>query len=388
MSGPFPSSVTAVPPAPVSHLPDGRLDVLDILRGLAIAGMILVHWHQRIGAEAGGWQDGIAWAVWVLVEQKSWGIFAFLFGVGFAVLLRRLEARGEAVVPIYLRRLAALALFGIVAEVGFGFNVLFQYACWGLVLLAVRRWSTGALLALALGAACARPLVAWWTGTMPWAPDQSLTQAVATAAQGSDYGALVSARWALFQEARIPDTWPELLPDTNLVLFILGLLALRHQVIEQPKRHLRLIAGWMSFGLLAWAAWWLVLRHLASDARTDALASGFGLIQEQWLCFTYIGAVVLLLAYRPWWTERLALFGAAGRVALTNYLLQVAVVDVLASGYGLGLRLAPAAYLLGAVLLFTAQALASRAWLERYRMGPLEWVWRVITYWRPQPLRR
>ena len=106
---------------------------------------------------------------------------------------------------------------------------------------------------------------------MPWAPDQSLTQAVATAAHGSDYGALVSARWALFQEARIPDTWPELLPDTNLVLFILGLLALRHQVIEQPKRHLRLIVGWMSFGLLAWAAWWLVLRHLASDARTETL---------------------------------------------------------------------------------------------------------------------
>ena len=125
-----------------------------------------------------------------------------------------------------------------------------------------------------------------------------------------------------------------------------------------------------------------------STSHQAAQASGFGLIQEQWLCFTYTGAVVLLLAYRPWWTERLALFGAAGRVALTNYLLQVAVVDVLASGYGLGLRLTPAAYLLGAVLLFTAQALASRAWLERYLMGPVEWVWRVVTYWRPQPLRR
>ena len=129
MSAPPLSSPGAVAQESQAPGPGGRLDVLDILRGLAIFGMILVHWHQRIGAEATGWQDAIAWAVWVLVEQKSWGTFAFLFGVGFAVLLRRLESRGEAVVPIYLRRLAALALFGVVAEVGFGFNVLFQYAC-------------------------------------------------------------------------------------------------------------------------------------------------------------------------------------------------------------------------------------------------------------------
>jgi uncharacterized protein len=387
MSVPYLSSLGAVAPDADPRTPGGRLDVLDILRGLAIAGMILVHWHQRIGSEAAGWQDAIAWAVWVLVEQKSWGTFAFLFGVGFAVLLRRLESRGEAVVPIYLRRLAALALFGVIAEVGFGFNVLFQYACWGLVLLAVRSWSTGALLGLAAVAASARPLVAWWTGAMPWAPHASLTEAVATAAKGADYGALVAARWALFLQARIPDTWPELLPDTNLVLFIIGLLALRHRVIEQPKRHLRLISGWMGFGLLAWATWWLGLRHLASGIREAAIASGFGLIQEQWLCFTYMGAVLLLLTYRPWWTERLALFGAAGRTALTNYLLQVAVVDVLASGYGLGLRLSPMRYVVGAGLMFTVQALASRAWVRRHRMGPLEWIWRVITYGRPQPLR-
>jgi uncharacterized protein len=388
MSAPSPASAAATAPATVSPAVDARLDALDILRGLAIFGMILVHWHQRIGSQVTGWQDAIAWVVWVLVEQKSWGVFAFLFGVGFAVLLRRLETRGEAVVAIYLRRLTALALFGVVAEVAFGFNILFEYACWALVLLAVRRWSSGALLVLAVLAACARPLAMWWTGAMPWAPDPSLTRAVAAAAQSSDYGALVAARWSLFRAARIPDTWPELLPNANLVLFILGFLALRHQVIEQPKRHARLITAWMTFGVLAWATWWLVLRELASGPRADALASGLGLIQEQWLCFTYIGAVVLLLAYRPRWSEKLALFGAAGRVALTNYLLQVAIVDVLASGYGFGLRLPPPAYVLGAVLLFTAQALGSGAWLGRCRMGPLEWIWRVVTYWRLQPLQR
>ena len=97
-----------VPLAPIDT--DGRLQSLDILRGLALFGMILVHFHQKMRLEATGVEDLIGWGVWVLVEQKSWGIFAFLFGVGFAVFLRRLEFRQDPVVPIYLRRLATLAV--------------------------------------------------------------------------------------------------------------------------------------------------------------------------------------------------------------------------------------------------------------------------------------
>ena len=174
-----PMSASSSAAVPTTTVPDPRvrqvrLDALDILRGLAILGMIVVHWHQRVGRPATGWEDVIAWAVWVLVEQKSWGIFAFLFGVGFALLLRGLEARGDPVVPIYLRRLTALAAFGVLAEVGFGFNVLFEYACWGLVLLLVCRWPSRRLMALAVLAAIARPLVAWWTGAVPWLADASL----------------------------------------------------------------------------------------------------------------------------------------------------------------------------------------------------------------------
>src|SRR6478735_9547103 len=117
------------PSAPVDV--DERLHALDILRGLALCGMILVHFHQKMRRPVEGLEDLIGWAVYVLVEQKAWGTFAFLFGVGFAILLRRLEARGAPVTRIYLRRLATLALFGIVAEVGFGFQILTAYAAWG-----------------------------------------------------------------------------------------------------------------------------------------------------------------------------------------------------------------------------------------------------------------
>jgi uncharacterized protein len=112
-----------------------------------------------------------------------------------------------------------------------------------------------------------------------------------------------------------------------------------------------------------------------------------GFVQDQWLCFTYIGALVLLLSFRPWWTQRLSIFGLAGRMALTNYMLQIIVLDVLASGYGAHLKLRPYAYVVAAVLLFGAEALISRAWLARYRFGPLEWVWRTVTYWQTPRLR-
>jgi uncharacterized protein len=385
-------------PAPAPVTADDRLHTLDILRGLALFGMILVHFHQKMRIEVTGLEDLIGWGVWILVEQKAWGIFAFLFGVGFAVLLRRLEARGAPVVPIYLRRLAGLAVFGLIAQVGFGFHILLEYAAWGLVLLLIRRWSTPAVLATAAIAASARPVTAaltalygWWTGASSPAPvSDALSQAVEAAAQNADYLTLLSARWALFVD-QLPNGWHDLLPDTNLALFCLGLLAVRHGILEQPLRHRRVIIGWMVFGALTWAAHWLVLRNLPElpiAGATWPVSQGLGLLNEQWLCLTYIGAIVLLLAYRPAWTHRLRAFASAGRMALTNYMLQVAVLDALASGYGLQLRLRPAAYVVAAVLLFSAEAAFSTAWLRRYRFGPLEWLWRMITYARPQPLRR
>src|SRR5262245_36705146 len=104
-----------------------RIASLDILRGLALLGMLIVHFHQLLRLEVKGPEDLIPWAVWILLEQKAWGTFAFLFGAGFALQLGRFNAHGVSVVPTYLRRLGMLALFGIVAGVGFGFHILLEY---------------------------------------------------------------------------------------------------------------------------------------------------------------------------------------------------------------------------------------------------------------------
>ena len=377
---------------------DERLHTLDILRGFALYGMVLVHFHQKMRIEVPGLEDLIGWGVWMLVEQKSWGSFAFLFGAGFAILLRRLESRGVPIAATYGRRMAALAAFGVVVELTTGFSILFEYACWGAVLFLMRRWPTPMLLVTAAFSAMARPVLYAWTAVqaaragleLPLPARVALRRAVEAAAQGPDYGALLDARWAQFA-GRLPHAWKDLLPDANLTLFILGLLAVRHGVLQEPRRHVRTIAGWMAFGALAWSLWWFVLRIGLGEPRSGAdvlMAAVVGLTQEQWLCFTWMGALVLLLEFRPAWTERLRPFGLAGRMALTQYVLQAVVLDVLASGYGLALKLRPFVYAPASLVFFAGQATLSAAWLARFRFGPLEWLWRTVTYASPQPMRR
>jgi uncharacterized protein len=126
---------------------------------------------------------------------------------------------------------------------------------------------------------------------------------------------------------------------------------------------------------------------VSNPALRPALLSSFGLIQDQWLCLTYAGAVILLVAYRPVWESRLRLFSVAGRMALTNYLLQIAVLDVLASPYGARLRVRPLISVGLTAALFGFLAIFSRWWLTRFRFGPAECVWRAATYLRWPPMR-
>lgn len=377
---------------------------LDILRGFALLGMILVHVHQHLERPATGLEDLISWAVWVGVEQKSWATFAFLFGVGFAIQLRRMAAKDAPVTSLYLRRLLGLALFGIPAYALFGFRILLDYAFWGVPLLLIRRWSVRSLLVAALVSMSALSLIEVARGTHEWltlgrqgadaiaeargaTPDPVRAALRAAEAQES-YPVLVGARLRAMRADYL--RWSFLVPGANLALFILGFLALRRGLFDAPKRHVRLIVAFMVLGLLSWAAWWLFLYPLSADFVPQRigrqLENGLGIVSEQWLAFTYIGGIVLLLAFRPAWERRLAAFAWAGRMALTNYLLQIAVLDVLSSGYGLEVQVRPGMVPLVAAAIFGLEVALSRIWLAKYRLGPAEWLWRSFTYGKMQAL--
>jgi uncharacterized protein len=103
----------------------------------------------------------------------------------------------------------------------------------------------------------------------------------------------------------------------------------------------------------------------------------------------YVAGLALLFQ-RPRARRFLSVLAPAGRMALTNYLSQTVISQFVYYGYGLNLigKLGPASCLLLMFSLFWVQVLVSHLWLARFRFGPAEWVWRSLTYGKPQPMRR
>jgi uncharacterized protein len=375
--------------------PAERIQSLDILRGFALVGMLIVHFHDR-STEPGGIDDVIRTLIWRLVESKSHGTFALLFGAGFAIQLRRAQARGVPFAGRYLRRLAVLAVFGFCAHAFFGFNVLLGYAVWGVPLLLIRNWSTRALIVTAVLSAASVLLynigMFWYLshGVGPEAARaagharvemfRAVNHAVTAAEAQSSYAVLFVTRlkhMAWFY--RQPFFF---MPGVTIALFIAGLLLVRHRVFENVGSHRRLLAGLAVFGIVSW----LVDDFLFPDSGFD---NTLGVLRDQWLMFAYVSVALLLLAWKPGLLVRLRVIGNAGRMALTNYLIQIAAIDLLFSGYAIGLgRVRPVIALPMALTLFAAQVAFSTVWLARCRFGPAEWLWRSLTYGQRQPMRR
>jgi len=182
------------------------------------------------------------------------------------------------------------------------------------------------------------------------------------------------------------------LPVNTVTLFLIGVIGLRLGIFDAPTRHRRLIVALMIFGAASWAfETWLpehqfppgtpILRQLT----LTRVYYGMGLIRGMWLAFTYMGAVLLLVARNPVWLRRLPAFGWTGRMALTNYMVQIVILDLLFSKYAFDVTLTPLGGLAAAIILFVVDVLFSRWWLSRHPYGPLEWLWRSATYARWQP---
>ena len=185
------------------------------------------------------------------------------------------------------------------------------------------------------------------------------------------------------------------LPVNTFTLFLLGFIGLRLGVFDEPGKHKRLIVSLGVFGVLSWGFVMFVADSLAPVTQGGLLRTmvlnrlqyGFSFLRDMWLSFAYIGVVLLLVARNRAWLTRLAMFAWTGRMALTNYMIQIAILDLTFAKYALGLTVTPLTGLTMAIALFVVDALVSRWWLARFRFGPCEWAWRSLTYGAPQPMR-
>lgn len=386
-----------------------RIPALDVLRGVAVGGILfanifvffglMVMPADRMAALPTAAADvAAAHFERVFVEGKFYSIFSLLFGIGFGVQLAR---GGDAAVKRFRRRLKILLAIGAVhAILIWAGDILMLYALLGFTMpwfarksdRDLLRWSVGLLAAPALlyMAALAVWMLAGHTTLSVQAEGVALPPDLLPMFERIGAGApkdafvgnlmILVGRWVdLFVTVRFPKV---------LGMFVLGLWTVRSGVALSPSDHRPLIRrwamlGWM-IGLPACAAAALIFDRWAYLPPSPAGLAGVVMqaVGFPMLGLGYAGTIALLVIDRR---RIVNVFAPVGRMALTNYLTQSLIGVTLATAYGFGLwwEVGASRALAIAVAIIAFQIPFSAIWLRYFRYGPVEWIWRRLTYGHP-----
>ncbi|CPI56070.1 Predicted membrane protein [Bordetella pertussis] len=364
-----------------------RLAHLDALRGFALFGILVVNIGVFASVYYGTGLPDPAFSrpldqwvnvlVAVLFESKFYLLFSFLFGYSFTLQIDAAQRAGAAFAPRFLRRLAGLAVLGLAhAVLLYHGDILLTYAVLGALLLALRRTAPERALRWACWLALLAGLGWLALGVLSLMTPQdpatlALTQEDALAALQA-YRGTIGTTIARHIHDLTHGVWMVVLLVQGpfvLAMFLAGLALGRRHALADPLAHPRLLRAVLAV----------------------VIGLGAGMLTAPLLSASY--AAALLLAMRRPAGARLARWLApAGRMALTNYLLQSLVCAVLFTAWGLRWvgTLAPLSVLGLAVLVFALQLPWSAWWLRRHAYGPVEWLLRALTLarwpaWRIEP---
>jgi uncharacterized protein len=376
-----------------------RYSALDALRGLALLGVLLVNLHSdfriSLSERLQGFHKDPSWmdrltdiAIAGIFEFKAFTLFSILFGVGLAVFAERAIDRGAKSNRLLFRRLIVLLILGLVhLFLIWNGDILTLYAICGFLLLPLLQLPTG-FLAIVGMIAIALPYFVPWGFTFP--DSDTLLGLVAEASQ-------------VYRDGSFWDVWMFHIRETKLLIMPLliyslpktwGLMAIgvvlwRIGIFKDPTRYSPwfLIAAVIGIGVGG------IATILSVYTESTGLPTGVPFVLLQVcsyipLAFGY-GAILLLLWRFPFFEKITKPFAAVGQMALTNYLTQSIILSLVFYGYGLGLygRTGSTIAIGVGLILYVIQMIGSQAWLHRYRFGPVEWLWRSLTYGRWQPMR-
>lgn len=414
-----------------------RIEALDFVRGVALCGILLMN-ITGFGlpdayvnpVNSGGATGANLWA-WIVTEigfeGTQRGLFSMLFGASAILLTSRLEAAGRAdAADIYFRRNLWLIGFGLVNAYGFLWfgDILYAYGVTALFLFAFRKMQAKHLLALGI--------VALLFATMWNSSDTSATlsayepyrEAVAAREAGRPLGPAQEEAIGAWDEARSEfESSPERIRAT---------VAAYHGGYRAVFDHVAAISRWWQsqglyryffdvFGmmLIGMGLFKLGVLTLERPARLywAMAAAGYGIgitvnvIETRWIMAHGFSAVAFAQAHITYDLGRLAMtighlgallllvrsgslswlrraFAAVGQMAVTNYLTHSVVCGFLFVGLGWYGRLERHELYYVVFAIWAAQLVISPLWLRHFRFGPVEWLWRTLTYMERQPMRR
>lgn len=402
--------------------------ILDALRGFAVMGILAMniidfsmpdtaYMSPAVHGGSSG-SDLVSWyASFVLIDGKMRALFALLFGASLLLVVDRAEANGENTARVHFSRMVWLAIFGLIHFylIWFG-DILFVYAAIGCIAYLFRHWEPRRLIKWAV----ALFLVGAIFWTIAWAgpfalkhsvendpnPHPVQVQELKEILDQSEYTAryapkqiaihlgsytdIVKHRWT---EMRFTPFARALMSITEILpIMMLGMALLRNGFLLgawDRRRYLSIACWTLPIGgaltlLIAW-----VMDHNAFHVLYVLPSQlAWSIVPRLMMAIGYAALLILLIKSLSG-TAILARVAAAGRAAFSNYLGTSLVMTTIFYGYGFGLfgsisRTETWIFVLGAV---TAMLLWSKPWLDHFRYGPLEWLWRSLARGCMQPMR-
>ncbi|PYK30001.1 MAG: hypothetical protein DME57_08290 [Verrucomicrobia bacterium] len=376
-----------------------RLEHIEVLRGFALAAVLLVHLQDLslytfLSHDAQSllptahWDNLIAPAFIALFRWKAITIFTLLFGVSFALQLERIDS-APRFSGFFIRRLFMLLVIGIAHSIFYYGDILRYYAVMGVFLLPANRLRTRTLVLIGIVIAL-----------FPWTLFDSFNSFVIR--DDASWQQLVTSTRAAFAgpnilemvRANIHYDWSIFASDWSFPLTLLGRLFIgaaigRSAALARPRENARswlwllIVTMPIGIGLTAFVS-------VMDDRKVpQMLQSSIRGATSLSLGLAYIAMFVLLFQL-PASRRLLSPLIAVGRMALTNYLLQTLVAIILF--YGVGFGIGPRFGLIGTLPFFAAifslQIIFSQWWLRRFHFGPVEWVWRRLSYGFVIPMRK
>ena len=395
-----------------------RITAIDVLRGVALLGILVMNIQgfsmpdaAYLNPTAYGDLTGANLWVWILghllTDEKMFGLFSMLFGAGILLMTSRIEQRGGRPGPLHYRRMGWLMLFGLLhAYLLWSGDILWTYGLCGLIVYLFRNRSPRTLVAsavifFAIGSAIFYA-IGVFIGSLPpdqyagfvqenWRPTAEMIRDEIATFRGGWLGQMPSrASDAIFSQTILIVIMTGWKAIGNMLL---GMALFKWRVLtgDAPRSmYVRMAAVGFPIGLtiVAFGIW----RNFAAgwSARYSFFfGSQFNYWGAMVVDMGWIG-VIMLAGTSERFTRAKQALGALGRTAFSNYILQTLICSALFYGNGFGLfgAVTRVQQILIVAAIWIVQLLIAPLWLRRFAYGPLEWLWRSLTYWQRLPIRR